>query len=121
MRPYEVVMILESSADDASVEGSLKLLKEAVTTRDGTVGQIEKWGRKRFAYELHHRWEGYYTLVEFNAEPSVVAGIDRALTLSDDIVRHKIVRIPDSVAGRPRPAKSEGQAEEANDSIGANS
>lgn len=106
MRPYEVVLILEASAEEETVDATVNRVKEVVTAQSGKVGQVEKWGRKRFAYELNHRWEGNYTLVEFSAKPNAIAELDRVLSLSDEVVRHKIVRIPESVVGQPRPSIS---------------
>lgn len=122
MRPYEVVLILDSGADEAAVDSVVKRVKDSLSASKGKVGQVEKWGRRRFAYELRHRWEGNYSLVEFNAEPSAVADLDRMLLLSDDVVRHKIVRIPESATGRTRPVKkSEEKAADAAVSTGASS
>ena len=121
MRPYEVMLILEADADDATVDGAITRLKDLVGAKEGTMGQVAKWGRRRFAYELKHRHEGYYSLLEMTVEPAAIADIDRMLTLSDDIVRHKIVRIPESVAGRARPALQIEATEEVAESIGASS
>jgi len=106
MRPYEVVLILESSAEDSTVQGVVDRVKNSIAPQGGTLGQVHKWGRRRFAYELKHRWEGYYALAEINTIPESVAELDRVLTLSDDVVRHKIVRVPEVVAGRKQPASS---------------
>ncbi len=104
MRPYEVMLILESSAEDSTVQTVVDRIKETIGTAGGKLGQVDKWGRRRFAYELKHRWEGYYTLVEITGSPDNMKELDRVLTLSDEVVRHKIVRIPAEVAGS-RPAK----------------
>ncbi len=70
---------------------------------------MERWGKRRFAYEVHHRSEGYYALLEANAEPGVMAELDRMLNLADEVVRHKVIRLPDKVAGRARrPAAPDG-------------
>jgi small subunit ribosomal protein S6 len=105
MRPYEAMVILESSVDDAAIEANVSRVKDLVTAKSGTVGQVEKWGRRRFAYELKHRWEGNYTVIQLNAGPDTVAELDRMFTLSDDVLRHKIVRLPDSFVGGKPPAK----------------
>lgn len=118
MRPYEVVMILDAGAEEADVDKVVERVRAALPAKSGKVGQVEKWGRRRFAYELNHRWEGYYALVELTAEPTAVAEVDRMLLLSDDIVRHKVVRLPDVVASRPRQAFKSEAAEEA-ESTGA--
>jgi small subunit ribosomal protein S6 len=104
MRPYEVMLILEGTADENTVSSNVTKITDLVAAGKGNVGQVSKWGRRRFAYELKHRWEGNYSLIEFNAEPQTVAEIDRMLLLSDDVVRHKIVRLPENVAGRKSPA-----------------
>ena len=106
MRPYEVMLILEGTADENTVQSNVTKITELVTGQKGNVGQISKWGRRRFAYELKHRWEGNYTLLEFTAETQTVADLDRMLLLSDEVVRHKIIRLPESVAGRKTPAAS---------------
>lgn len=107
MRPYELVLILESNAEDSTVQGVVDRFKDVLTTDEGQMGQVDKWGRRRFAYELQHRWEGYYTLIEFTAKPTTIAELDRVLGLADEVVRHKIVRVPESVAGRSKPASKE--------------
>lgn len=100
MRPYEVMLILEGTADEDTVQSNITKITDLVTAQNGKVGQISKWGRRRFAYELKHRWEGNYSLLELSAETQTVADLDRMLLLADDVVRHKIMRIPDAVAGR---------------------
>jgi small subunit ribosomal protein S6 len=75
---------------------------ERVLNEAGAVKDSDFWGKRRFAYEIDHMNEGYYSVVTFDADTSVIETIDRALSLSDYVVRHKIVRIPE---GR-RPARS---------------
>lgn len=106
MRPYEVMLILDSSVEDATVDQAVSRVRDTVTAAAGTFGEVEKWGRRRFAYEMQHRNEGYYTLVQFSSEPSDIAELDRILTLADEIVRHKIVRIPDVVVGKAKPSSN---------------
>jgi small subunit ribosomal protein S6 len=104
MRPYEVMVILDSSLEDEAIRAAVDRSTELIRSRGGAPGRVERWGKRRFAYELHHRWEGYYVLLEANAEPAVMAELDRALHLADEVVRHKIIRLPDKVAGRRQAA-----------------
>ena len=69
-------------------------------------GRAERWGRRTFAYELKHRSEGYYVLIEFTAEPTLVAELDRMLTLDDIVLRHKVIRQPDKQSGRALRAEA---------------
>jgi small subunit ribosomal protein S6 len=106
MRPYEAMIILDSSAEESVVDANLARVTDLIKSKKGTVGETQKWGRRRFAYEMNHKWEGNYTVTEFTAEPETVAEIDRLLTLADDVLRHKVVRLPDSFAGGKRPASN---------------
>lgn len=105
LRPYEVMVIIDASLEDDVIRATVDRATELITAKGGMLGQVERWGKRRFAYELHHRWEGYYVLIETSAEPATMADLDRMLSLSDEVVRHKVIRLPDVVAARnSRPA-----------------
>lgn len=105
MRPYEVMIIFDAGLEEDSIRAVLDRATGSVTSRQGTIVRTDRWGKRRFAYEVKHRLEGYYVLVEANAEPAAMAELDRVLSLADEVVRHKVIRLPDGVAGRgPRPA-----------------
>ncbi len=105
MRPYEVMIIFDAGLEEETIRAVLDRATEALTTRGGTVARVDRWGRRRFAYELKHRLEGYYVVMELSAEPPAMAEMDRVLSLADEVLRHKVIRVPDGVAGRaPRPA-----------------
>ena len=101
MRPYEVMVILEPALEESQVQQIINRSTELLTKTPGTtVNRVEKWGKRRLAYELNHRTEGYYVLFDVTSEPAPMDELDRALRLADDVIRHKIIRIPDVVAGR---------------------
>jgi small subunit ribosomal protein S6 len=116
LRPYEIVIIFDASLDEAVIRSQVDRVTEHVRTRGGTPGSVDRWGKRSFAYELKHRHEGYYVLVEVTAEPEVVAEVDRMLTLSDEVLRHKVIRqvgkrevrapAPAATAAAPDPAAS---------------
>ena len=111
MRPYEVIAIFDTALDDDAIGAFVDRVTEIISSRGGRPGRVEHWGRRRLAYELRHRWEGYYVLLEALAEPGAMAEVDRMLSLADEVMRHKVIRVPDSVAGRAVPS-SEGPAGE---------
>jgi small subunit ribosomal protein S6 len=90
LREYEVLLILPAEADEKLVGTAVDRIAKAVEPSGGAVGTIDRWGRRRFAFELAHQTEGYYVLVEFTAEPPDVASLERALTLADEVVRAKV-------------------------------
>jgi small subunit ribosomal protein S6 len=95
MRPYEVMAIFEATTEPTIIQGVLDQALEVIRTSGGNPGAIDRWGRRSFAYEVNHKREGYYVVVEFTGEPETVAALDRMLGLADEVVRHKVVRLPD--------------------------
>jgi small subunit ribosomal protein S6 len=110
MRPYEVMVILEPALEESAVQQMINRSTEVLTKSAGTVNRVEKWGKRRLAYELNHRTEGYYVLFDVTSEPGPMDELDRALRLADDVLRHKIVRIPETAAGRKLPAATSSAA-----------
>lgn len=102
MRPYEVMVVLDAGLDDTALQAMVDRSTELLTSRSARVNRIDRWGRRRLAYPIDHKVEGYYVLLDVSSEPAAVDDLDRALRLADEVIRHKVVRIPDHVAGRPR-------------------
>jgi small subunit ribosomal protein S6 len=103
LRPYEVMVILDAGLEEEAIRASVDRAVELIRSRGGNPGRVDRWGKRRFAYELKHRWEGYYVLIDTQAEPAVMAELDRMLFLADEVLRHKVIRLPDSVAAQARP------------------
>ena len=111
MRPYEVMVILDASLDEEVIRASVDRATELIKAKGATLGRVDHWGRRRFAYEVKHHNEGYYVLIETTAEPPVMADLDRMLHLADEVLRHKVIRLPEKVTGRvKRPAPVEAGA-----------
>lgn len=119
MRPYEVMVILDAGLEEEAIRSVLDRVAELVRSRGGNPGRVDRWGKRRFAYELHHRVEGYYVLFEIAAEPPAIAELDRMLSLADEVIRHKTIRLPDKVAGRATAARAAATAEAAPEGNGA--
>jgi small subunit ribosomal protein S6 len=108
MRPYEVMIILNASLEEDALRAQIDRAQEIIRTNGGTPNRVDRWGKRRFAYEVKHQWEGYYVLIEATAEPIAMSELDRALHLADEVVRHKVIRLPEGVAGRAtRPPATE--------------
>jgi small subunit ribosomal protein S6 len=102
MRPYEVMAIFEATTEPTIIQGVLDQALETIRSTGGNPGAIYRWGKRTFAYEVNHKREGYYVVVEFTAESQTVADLDRMLGLADEVVRHKIVRLPEAkIAAAP--------------------
>jgi small subunit ribosomal protein S6 len=85
------MLILPPEAEESVVSGVLDRIGGIVSQGGGEVGNVDRWGRRRLAYEIDRHNEGYYVVVEFRADPAVIAPLERALHLADDVVRFKVV------------------------------
>ena len=101
MRPYEVMFILPAEADEKLVTTAVDRITKAIEPTGGSVLNIDRWGRRRFAYEIDRQNEGYYVVVAFDAEPSVIAPLERSLVLADEIMRAKVTIRHPQKPGRP--------------------
>jgi len=95
MRDYELMTIHRPDLAEDDVETRIGELETYLSDSEAEVTKRDMWGKRRFAYEIDHLSEGYYTVVTFRAGTDTVAGVDRMLSLQDEVVRHKIVRLGD--------------------------
>jgi small subunit ribosomal protein S6 len=92
MRRYEMMIILDPSLEERTVQPSLDQFLKVVTTAGGTVDKVDVWGRRRLSYEIDKKTEGIYTVVDLVAEPDTVKELDRQLNLNEAVMRTKILR-----------------------------
>jgi small subunit ribosomal protein S6 len=85
------MFILPAEADEAVVSGALDRITRIVSEVGGAIGKVDRWGRKRLAFEIDRQTEGYYVVAEFTAEPTVITELDRTLHLADEVLRFKII------------------------------
>lgn len=104
MRPYEVMVILDADLEEEEVRASIERATQLIQSRGAELGYVDFWGKRRFAYRLKHRWEGYYVVFQAKAEPQAMDELHRTLSLADEVLRHKVLRIPEAVYGPPRTA-----------------
>ncbi|HMK98897.1 MAG TPA: 30S ribosomal protein S6 [Acidimicrobiales bacterium] len=100
MRPYEAMIIFDPDAEESAVTAVLDRGVEVVKANGGNPGAVNRWGKRALAYEIRKKREGYYVVVEYTADPRATAELERMLTLADEVIRHKIIRLPDKVARR---------------------
>ena len=95
MKAYELLYFVSPSATDEARAAAMKRIDTAITEGSGVVDNIEDWGKRKLAYEINKLTEGDYTLINFQADPTQIAELDRVLRINDTVVRHMIVRRPD--------------------------
>lgn len=92
MRKYEVVYVLRPDLDEEKNAALVEKFKDLIESQGGEIIKIDKWGKRRLAYEVKDLREGVYILVHMNAEPKVAIELDRIFKITDEVLRHIIVR-----------------------------
>ena len=92
MRAYELMIITNGGLDENAVTTTIERFTNLITEQGGTVDRVDHWGKRQFAYEIQHMNEGYYTVVDLTISSDGLNEVERQLRLTDEIVRHKVVR-----------------------------
>ena len=100
MRAYELMVIIDTDVDDAGVQAVNQKVTDLVEADGGTVVKTDLWGKRRYAYPINKKFEGIYVVLEISTPASNLNESDRFLRLADDVVRYKIIRLPDREATR---------------------
>ncbi|MEE1621071.1 30S ribosomal protein S6 [Zafaria sp. Z1313] len=95
MRAYELMVLIDPEVDERTVEPTLGKFLDVVRNDGGTIDNVDIWGRRRLAYEIKKKTEAIYAVVNFTATPATSAELDRQLSLTETILRTKIIRPED--------------------------
>jgi small subunit ribosomal protein S6 len=94
------MLIFDRDVEEGDRNPLIERLTTAVESGPGRVASSDDWGLRTFAYEIDHKREGHYMVFEILTESAGLDDVDRMLRLADEIVRHKIIRLPDAEAER---------------------
>ena len=105
MRDYELMVVFDPNLDEAAIETLGTRVQSMVTQRGGTVEHVDTWGRKRLAYPIGRNRDGFYILHRLQLPPTAAAEIERALKLTESVIRHLLVR-SEGLASAPAQAQT---------------
>jgi small subunit ribosomal protein S6 len=95
MHQYEVMVILDPSVEEKTVEPSIDKFLNVIRTAKGTIDSVSIWGRRRLAYEIKKQTEGIYAVITMTAPSDAVIELDRQLNISEAVMRTKVLRAED--------------------------
>ncbi len=95
MKAYELLFFVDPSLDPETRAAVMKRIDVTIAEGNGKVDNVEEWGKRKLAYEINHLTDGDYTLINFHADPTQIAELDRVLRITDAVVRHMIVARPE--------------------------
>ena len=92
MRRYEMMVILDPQLDERTVAPSLDQFLSVVKTQGGRIDKVDVWGKRRLSYEINKHTEGIYAVLDMSCTPAAIAELDRQLSLSESVLRTKVLR-----------------------------
>lgn len=105
------MLIVIPELDEEQVENTVGRFETIIERTGGEVRNVNNWGRRKLAYEIDHRPDGFYFVMEFTAGERTLVELKRILRVSDDVLRHMVVRLPPTYAHQPLPEPEEAAAE----------
>jgi small subunit ribosomal protein S6 len=101
LRDYEVLYIVRADLDDDKVQDAVKRVNTLIERSGGTVERTNLWGKRKLAYEVRHQKEGSYVLQDFQLDPGRVPELEAGLKITEEVLRHLVVRKPEKVVATP--------------------
>ena len=101
MRDYEILYIVRADLDDDKVQDAVKRVNTLIERSGGTPDGTNLWGKRKLAYDVKHQKEGSYVLQDFHLDPDRVPELEASLKITEEVLRHLIVRKPEKVVATP--------------------
>ena len=106
MNKYEVVDIIDPAVEDEARKALIAKFNDLITGNGGSVEKVEEWGKRRLAYAIDYKTEGYYVLVNFQAEAELPRELERNLQISDSVIRYQVIKLIERKVGiKPRAVR----------------
>jgi small subunit ribosomal protein S6 len=93
MRRYELMLVLRPDAPEDRISAVLEKTTRHVTDTGGQIVKMAPWGRRRLAYQIDRYREGSYHILHFDAPPEAIADLERTLLITEEVLRHLVVRV----------------------------
>ena len=101
MRDYEVLYIVRADLDDDKVQDIVKRVNTLIEKAGGSIERTNVWGKRKLAYEVKHQKEGSYILQDFTIGQDRIPELEAALKITEEVLRHLVVRKPEKPAPTP--------------------
>ena len=106
MNKYEVVYIIDPAMEEEARKEVIAKYNALIADNGGKVEKVEEWGKRRLAYAINYKTEGYYVLVNFESEAELPKELERNLQISEDVIRYQVIRLLEKKVGiKPRAVR----------------
>lgn len=91
MNKYESVVIINSNTEEQGIKALIQKFSDLINS-DGKVESVEEVGTKKLAYEIKKQKEGYYIIIKFEANPTLITELERVYRITDEVIKFIVVR-----------------------------
>ena len=92
MNKYELALVVSAKLEDEARDAVVEQAKGYITRYNGTITEVEEWGKKRLAYEIQKMHEGFYYFIQFEANSDGPAELEKHMRIMDNVLRYLVVR-----------------------------
>lgn len=93
LQDYELILILNPNMEEDALESKVNSVSQFITTREGVISDLQKWGKKKLAYPVKHFMEGNYVLAKFQIKPAKAKELEANLRISEEVIRHLLIKM----------------------------
>jgi len=106
MNRYELTYIIDTVLEESARKELIEKFNQLIVANGGEVEKVDEWGKRRLAYAIDYKTEGYYVLTTFKANPDVPREIERNLQINDSVIRYLVVKLEEKKHSvKPRPVR----------------
>lgn len=106
MNRYELIYILDAAMEESARKELVKKFSQLIVSNGGEIEKVDEWGKRRLAYTIDYKNEGYYVLIHYKADSMVPREIERNLEISESVIRYLNVKILNKRSSvKPRPVR----------------
>ena len=114
MNKYELIYVIDTAMEETARNELIARFNGMIEQDGGKVEKVEEWGKRRLAYTINYKTEGYYVLVNFTANAELPREIERVMQINESILRYLTVKVEEKRSNvKPRPVRVAPAAEEA--------
>ena len=105
MNQYEVMYVIDTALEEGARSELINRFSNIVTNNGGKVDRVDEWGKRRLAYPINYKTEGYYVLMYMTAPAALPRELERNLQISESVLRYLVIRFEGAIPAKREPLK----------------
>ena len=93
MKKYELLFLIDSSIENEKIDEVVAKISDVIKNNGGNVTELNNWGKKKTAYEVNKKWEGFYSLINFEAPAELIKELERVLRIDERVMKFLVIKV----------------------------